>query len=210
MLKPSQPADLFNREQPPLLVVISGPSGAGKDSVVQRMKERGFPFDFVVTATDRSPRPNEVHGRDYYFYSTAEFERMIAEDELVEHARVYGQHKGVPKAHIRQALASGQDVVMRVDVQGARTVKNLIPAAITVFLTCESEEELVARLRERRTESAEALQQRLETAQGEMALIPEFDYVVVNRRGGLDAAVDDVVAIMRAEHCRAAPQRISL
>lgn len=203
-------ADPFQREQPPLLVVISGPSGAGKDSVVQRMKERGFPFDFVVTATDRPPRPNEIHGRDYYFYSTAEFERMIAGDELVEHALVYGQHKGVPKAHIRRALASGQDVVMRVDVQGAKTVKSILPAAITVFLNCESKAELVARLRERRTESAEALEQRLETAQQEMALIPEFDYVVVNRRDALDAAVDDVVAIMRAEHCRAVPRRISL
>jgi guanylate kinase len=174
------------------------------------MKEQGFPFDFVVTATDRCPRPGEVHGRDYYFYSTAEFERMIADDELVEHAIVYGQHKGVPKAHIRQALASGRDVVMRVDVQGARTVKAMLPEAITIFLNCESKEELVSRLRERRTESAEALEQRLETAQKEMALIPEFDYVVINARDALDAAVDDVVAIMRAEHCRAVPRRVGL
>jgi guanylate kinase len=193
-----------------LLVVISGPSGAGKDSVVQRMKERGFPFDFVITATDRPPRPTEVHGRDYYFYTTAEFERLIAEGELLEHALVYGQHKGIPKAHVRQALDSGQDVVMRVDVQGAETVKGIIPAAITVFLTVESEEELVDRLRQRRTESAEALQQRLATAVEEMACIPEFDYVVVNRRDDLDGTVDDVVAIIRAEHCRSVPRRIEL
>jgi len=202
--------DPFHREQPPLLVVISGPSGAGKDSVVQRMKERGFPFDFVITATDRPPRPTEVHGRDYYFYTTAEFERLIAEGELLEHALVYGQHKGIPKAHVRQALDSGQDVVMRVDVQGAETVKGIIPAAITVFLTVESEEELVDRLRQRRTESAEALQQRLATAVEEMACIPEFDYVVVNRRDDLDGTVDDVVAIIRAEHCRSVPRRIEL
>ncbi len=203
-------ADPFYQEQSPLLVVISGPSGAGKDSVVQRMKERGYPFDFVVTATDRSPRADEIHGVDYYFYTTAEFERMIAEGKLVEHALVYGQHKGVPKAHIRQALASGQDVVMRVDVQGARKVKAMLPEAITIFLNCESREELVARLRERRTESEEALAQRLETAQEEMALIPDFDYVVVNARDALDIAVDDVVAIMRAEHCRTVPRRVSL
>jgi guanylate kinase len=164
----------------------------------------------VVTATDRSPRPGEVHGQDYYFFTTAEFERMIAQGELVEHAIVYGQYKGVPKAHIRQALASGRDVVMRVDVQGAKTVKALLPAAITIFLTPESEQELVARLRERRTESEEALEKRLQTAQEEMALIPEFDYLVVNGHGALDDAVDDVVAIMRAEHCRAVPRRISL
>jgi guanylate kinase len=193
-----------------LLVVISGTSGAGKDSVVQRMQKRGFPFHFVVTATDRAPRPNEVHGRDYYFYTTAQFERMIEEDELLEHAWVYGEHKGIPKAHVREALASGQDVVMRVDVQGADTVKKLIPDAITIFLACESEEELVARLRERRTESEEALQHRLQTARQEMALTSRFDYVVVNQRDALDAAVDDVVAIMRAEHCRSVPRRISL
>jgi guanylate kinase len=203
-------ADPFHREQPPLLVVISGPSGVGKDSVVQRMKERAFPFHFVVTATDRPPRPSEVHGRDYYFYTTAEFEQMIVDGELLEHACVYGQYKGIPKAHIREALASGQDVVMRVDVQGADTVKRIIPAAITIFLTCESEEELVARLRERRTESEEALQNRLKTAHLEMARIPEFDYVVANRHNVLNETVDDVVAIIRAEHCRAVPRRIEL
>ncbi|MGD2205862.1 MAG: guanylate kinase [Anaerolineae bacterium] len=202
--------DPFDRKQPPLLVVISGPSGVGKDSVVQRMKERGLPFHFVVTATDRPPRPNEVHGRDYCFYTTAEFERMIADGGLLEHAIVYGQYKGVPKAHIREALDSGQDVVMRVDVQGADTVQELIPEAITIFLICESEEELIDRLRRRRTESEEALQRRLDTIRREMCRIPDFDYVVVNRRDRLDEAVDDVVAIIRAEHCRSVPQRIDL
>jgi guanylate kinase len=197
--KPST-SDPFHREQPPLLVVISGPSGVGKDSIVQRLKERGFPFDFVVTATDRSPRPNEIHGRDYYFYTTAEFKAMIATGELLEHAWVYGQHKGIPKAHVRQALASGKDVVMRVDVQGAETVKALVPEAITIFVTCESEEELVARLRQRR----------LETAHQEMARMTDFDYVVVNRHHALDGAVDDVVAIISAEHCRSVPRRIGL
>lgn len=210
MEEPLKAADSFHRERPPLLIVISGPSGVGKDSVVERMRERGEPFHFVVTATDRPPRPGEVHGVDYYFYSTAEFERMITENELLEHAWVYGQHKGIPKAHIREALATGQDVVMRVDVQGARTVKEKIPAAITVFLLCESREELVVRLRERRTESEEALQKRLETADDEMERIPEFDYVVVNRRSALDGAVDDVTAIIRAEHCRAVPKEIRL
>ena len=203
-------ADPFEREQPPLLIVISGPSGVGKDSVVQRMQERGFPFHFVVTATDREPRHDEVHGQDYYFYTTAEFERMIETDELLEHAWVYGQLKGIPKAHVREALDSGQDVVMRVDVQGAETVKGLLPDAITIFLVCESEEELVARLRARRTESEEALQRRLDKAHQEMACIPDFDYVVANHRSALDDAVDDVVAIMRAEHCRSVPRRVQL
>lgn len=210
MKEASNTVDPFRREEPPLLIVITGPSGVGKDSVVQRMKERGFPFHFVVTATDRAPRRGEIHGRDYYFYSTDEFERMIAQGELLEHACVYGEHKGIPSVHVREALASGQDVVMRVDVQGATTIKGLIPSAIVVFLTCESEEELTVRLRMRRTESEAALQHRLETSRGEMALIPDFDYVVTNRRDLLDAAVDDVVAIMRAEHCRSIPRWIQL
>jgi guanylate kinase len=202
--------DPFHREQPPLLIIISGPSGVGKDTVVHKMKERGLPIHFVVTATDREPRHNEVHGRDYYFYTTAEFERMIADDELLEHAWVYGQHKGIPKAHVRDALETGEDVVMRLDVQGAETVKRLIPAAITVFLLCESEEELVTRLHERRTEPEEALQTRLRRAHEEMAKIPDFDYVVFNHRCSLDATVDDVAAIIRAEHCRSVAERIRL
>jgi guanylate kinase len=164
----------------------------------------------VVTATDRAPRPGEVHGKDYYFFTTTEFEAMIANGELLENALVYGQHKGIPKAHVRQALDSGLDAVMRVDVQGAAKVKSLIPAAVSIFLVCESEEELVARLRSRRTETEEDLLDRLATAKEEMARIPEFDYVVVNRHNSLDEAVDDVVAIMRAEHCRAEPERVEL
>jgi len=201
---------LFQRTSRPLLIIISGPSGVGKDTVVQRMKERSYPFYFVITATDRPPRPGEVDGRDYYFYTTAGFEQMITQGELLEHACVYGQHKGIPKEHVRQALASGQDVVMRVDIQGADTVKGLIPEAVTIFLTCESEDELIARLHERRTESETALQSRLDAAHQEMARLPYFDYAVVNRRNALDEAVDDVIAIMRAEHCRAVPKEISL
>jgi len=200
----------FCRERPPLLVVISGPSGVGKDSVVQRMKDRGFPFHFVTTATDRPPRQHEVHGKDYYFYTTSEFHKMIDDGEMLEHAVVYGQLKGIPRAHVRQALTSGQDVVMRLDVQGAATIKGLIPGAITIFLIAESEEELISRLRERRTESDDALRNRVEMARAEMDLVCNFDYVVLNRTDALDDAVDDVAAIMRAEHCRTVPRRIEL
>jgi guanylate kinase len=205
----SKPAD-FGRESSPLVVVISGPSGAGKDSVVQRMKERDCPFHFVVTATNRPPRPGEVHGRDYFFFSTDTFEGMIARGEMLEHATVYGQLKGIPRAHVRQALNSGKDVVMRLDVQGADTIKTIIPEAITIFLTVESEQELLARLRERRTESPEALQRRLETARRELQRIPDFDYTVANRHCALDEAVDDVMAIIRAEHCRSVQRKIEL
>jgi guanylate kinase len=115
---------------------------------------------------------------------------------------VYGEHKGVPKAQVRQALASGQDVLMRVDVQGAATVRCLVPGVITVFLTAASEDELVKRLERRRTESARKLRRRIALAREEMERIVEFDYVVVNRENQLDETVRQIVAIMKAEKCR--------
>src|ERR671918_496478 len=116
----------FNVHHPqPLLIVISGPSGAGKDTVMQRMKERGLPFHFVVTATTRLKRANEEHGKDYWFVSKEVFARMINEDELIEHAIVYGDYKGIPKQQVREALASDKDVIMRIDVQGAETIDAL-------------------------------------------------------------------------------------
>jgi len=189
-------------EPRPLLVLISGPSGVGKDAVLKRMQEMGYPFHFVITATTRPRRPGEVNGVDYFFLSEAEFAAMLENGELLEHALVYGEHKGVPKAQVRQALASGQDVLMRVDVQGAATVRCLVPEVISIFLTAASEEELIERLKRRRTEAAKRLQQRIALARAEMACIPEFDYVVVNREGELDETVRQIVAIMNAEKCR--------
>lgn len=205
-----QKQDLYDFAPEPLLIVISGPSGVGKDCLVQRMEERGCPFHFVVTATDRPPRPDEVHGEDYFFVSTEEFERMIEQDELLEHATVYGQYKGVPKQQVREAMASGQDVVMRVDVQGAATIREMAPEAVLIFLTAASEEELTQRLRDRGGDSPEQIARRIATAREEMEALPAFDYVVVNRDSQLDQAVDDVLAIIRAEHCRTQPRRVSL
>lgn len=189
-------------EPRPLLVVISGPSGVGKDVTIRRMKERCYPFHFVVTATTRPRRPDEVDGVDYHFVSTETFERMIAEGELLEYAVVYGQYKGIPKAAVRAALASGQDVILRIDVQGAATVRRLVPEAITIFLTAESEEALIQRLRRRRTESEAELQHRIRTACEELQRVNEFKYRVVNRECALDATVDAILAIMQAEKCR--------
>ena len=200
----------YDRPAFPLLVVIAGLSGAGKDSVVKKLQERGCPFFFVVTVADRPPRSGEVDGRDYYFVTHDEFLAMSARGEFLENAVVYEQNKGIPRAHVLEALHSGKDVVVRVDVQGASTVKGLIPAAVTIFLTVESEEELVLRLRARGTESPKELKKRIKTARKELERMREFDYVVVNRHDLLEKAVDDVVAIMRAEHCRSAPQPVAL
>jgi guanylate kinase len=186
----------------PLLVVISGPSGVGKDATIQLVKERGYPCYFVVTATTRPQRPGEVNGVDYYFVSEAEFAAMIAGGELIEHAMVYDQYKGIPKAGVRAALASGQDVVMRVDVQGAATIRKLSPQAVTIFLTAESEEALVERLRRRHTEGEAQLQQRIVTARAELERAAEFKYRVVNCECNLDQTVDQVIAIIQAEKCR--------
>jgi guanylate kinase len=186
----------------PLLVVISGPSGVGKDATIQRMRERGYPCHFVVTATTRARRPDEVDGVDYIFVSEAVFCDMVARGELLEHALVYGQYKGIPKDGVRAALQSGQDVVMRVDVQGAATVSRLVPQAVTLFLTAESEEELVERLRRRRTEDEAQLQRRIETVRAEMHRVHEFKYRVVNRECALDETVETVLAIIQAEKCR--------
>ena len=194
----------------PLLVVISGPSGAGKDTVIKRMKELEYPFHFVVTATTRPPRKGEVDGVDYVFVSEDQFREWIEEGELLEHALVYGQHKGIPKAQVRQALASGQDVLMRVDVQGAATLHKLLPDAVLVFLVAGSEQELLQRLRLRGTESPEDLEERTRKLRQEMDCIPWFDYVVVNRDGQLDAAVKNIAAIVAAEKCRARQRVIRL
>ncbi|MBS3783843.1 MAG: guanylate kinase [Anaerolineae bacterium] len=201
---------LYHLEPRPLLIVISGPSGVGKDSLVQRMEERGCPFYFVVTATDRSARPDEKDGEDYFFVSTEEFERMVAEDELLEHAVVYGQYKGVPKQQVREAMASGKDVVMRVDVQGAETIQQIVPEVLSVFLTASSEKELEERLRKRGCGSQEQLERRIATAREEMKELPKFDYVVINRDERLDMAVNDVLAIIRAEHCRVDQREVTL
>jgi guanylate kinase len=201
----------FNLPQPqPLLIVISGPSGVGKDTVIQRMIERNLPFHFVVTATTRPPRPNEVHGKDYFFYSHAQFAEMIKNGELLEHALVYNEYKGIPKAQVADALASGKDVVMRLDVQGAGTIRGLYPEALFIFISPQDEEEMVKRLVERKTETPEGTQLRIATARQEMTHVNSFDYVVINRELHLDETVDTIISIIVAEHHRVKQRKIAL
>ena len=193
----------------PLLIVISGPSAVGKDSVINRMKERQLPFCFVVTATTRPPRPDEVNGVDYIFVSKDEFAEMIEKGELLEYAIVYNDYKGIPKQQVRQALDSGKDVVMRVDVQGAATIRKLCPEALTIFLLVESEARLLERLTQRKSETPEGLKLRIATAHQEMTHMGEFDYVIVNTDGRLDETVDTIRAIIVAEHHRVHPRKVS-
>jgi len=200
---------LIRGERPwPLLVVLSGPSGVGKDAALMRMRELGFPFHFVVTATDRPKRTGEMPGFDYHFLSTAEFEGMIANGEFVEWANVYGQLKGIPKFEIRNALHSGRDVVLRIDVQGAATIREMAPDALLIFMVPANFNELEQRLSQRRTDSPEQLAARLETARQELQQIPNFDYVVVNEESRLDEAVGQIRSIIWAEKQRVRPRRV--
>jgi guanylate kinase len=194
----------------PLLIVISGPSGVGKDCVVNRMADKELPFHFVVTATTRPPRADEIDGVDYYFYNKAKFTRMIAQDELLEYAIVYDEYKGIPKFEVQKALDSGKDVVMRLDVQGAASIRELYPQALLIFLVADSEAELLRRLETRETESPEKLQIRIETAQAELKQVGEFDYVVTNRNQKLDEAVETIKSIILAEHCRVHHRKVNL
>jgi guanylate kinase len=193
-----------------VLLVVSGPSGVGKDSVVRRLRRSGHPFHFVVTMTDRPPRRGEVEGEDYGFVSTAAFEEMIARGEFLEYARVYDQYKGVPRSGVQRAMQSGQDMLMRLDVQGAATIRGRVPQATTVFLAPPSLDVLVQRLRRRAGDTAEQASERLHTALLEMERIQEFDYVVVNHEGALDEAVAQVLAIVTAERCRTGREPVRL
>ena len=201
----------FNPMQPqPLLVVISGPSGVGKDSVIARMKEMDLNLHFVVTATTRPARTEEENGVDYFFLTSDQFAEMIDQGEFLEYAIVYNDYKGIPKEQVRHALATGKDVVMRVDVQGAATIRSICPEALLIFLTTQDEEEMVTRLKIRKTETPEGLNLRIATARQELKRIHEFDYVVVNREGELEEAVETILSILHAEHHRVKHRKVNL
>jgi guanylate kinase len=202
--------DLYVRSNYPRLFVISGPSGVGKDTVARLMLGSRDSFSFVVTATTRPPRKDEVDGHDYFFVSHDEFAQMIDDDELLEYAVVYNDYKGVPKQQIRDALSSGHDVIMRVDVQGAATIRKLIPNAILIFLMAETEESLVKRLRKRKSETAEGLKLRIATARREIMRLDEFDYCIVNAEGRVSETVQMILSIIDAEHSRVDQQPVTL
>ena len=195
----------------PLLVVISGPSSSGKDSVLGCLRDRHYPAHFTVTATTR--RKREVRPEDHAFLeflTDGEFEDLLRNDGLLEHAEVYGYHYGVPKAPLREAIDSGKDIIMRVDVQGAETIKKLVPATVLIFLTLASIQEIETRIRARGRDDEETVQRRLKAAVRELDELPKFDYAVVNERDRLDETVDKVEAILLAERCRVGRAQVTL
>ena len=198
------------REAGALLIVLSGPSGVGKDAVLSRMRELEKPYHFTVTVTTRPQRPEERDGVDYTFVAEKHFRQMIADGRLLEWAAVYGNYYGVPREQVTSALNAGRDVIIKADVQGAATIRKMVPEALSIFLAPPSDDELKKRLNARMTESAEALALRLETAKAEMEQASHFDRIVVNHRGRLDDAVREIEEIVAAEKLRVPRRRASL
>lgn len=192
------------------MIVISGPSGVGKDSVLRAMKNSELPIHHVVTVNTRAPRPDEKEGVDYFFVSREKFEDMIAHEELVEYSHVYDDYKGVPKSQIQDALDSGKDVVLRLDVQGAEKIKNIYPQAISIFLLPSNQDDWYKRLGGRRLGNEKDLDKRILTVKDELVKAREFDYLVINEQNKLTQTVQMIEAIITAEHLRAKPRKIKL
>jgi guanylate kinase len=193
-----------------LVIVISGPSGVGKDAILNRMKEKGYPFEFMVTVTTRKKRTSERDQVDYHFISENEFQDLLKQNGLLEWAQVYGNWYGVPKAPVKDALTRQKDIVIKVDVQGAATIKKILPEAVFIFVAPPSLEELSNRLTRRSTESASDIEVRLQKASHEMQQICNFDYVVMNQFQKLDKAIEQIMAIITAEKCRVNPRKVSI
>ena len=198
------------RPDPPLLVVLTGPSGVGKDVTLQRMRELEVPFHYVVTVTTRDIRPGEVEGVHYFFKSRDEYIRLLQAGELLENAEVYGNFYGIPRRQVLEPLRRGVDVIMKPDVQGAAKIRELEPDAVFIFLAPDSMEELAIRLFHRKTEDPQELAVRLKVARQEMQAVSNFDYVVVNRHKRLDETVDRIKGIIEAEKARVHPRHIRM
>ena len=200
----------LNGDPNPLVVVISGPSGVGKDTLLERMSEMGFDYHFTVTATTRAPRPGEICGVNHFFLTRDRFLEMVDNSELLEWARVFGNFYGVPKEQVRQALTKGRHVLIRVDVQGARRLRAIVPEAVFIFVAPPSTESLRVRLLERGVNSAEDMDTRLRAADVEIREASMFDHVVVNEDDRQDEAVVQVREIIRRESMRRPPRRVKI
>jgi guanylate kinase len=194
----------------PLVLVVSGPSGVGKDAILNRLKERKYHFEFITTVTTRRQRSSEKHQVDYNFISVEEFQQLLHNNGLLESANVYGNWYGVPKYPVKEALEKGKDIFIKVDVQGAANIKKAIPEAVFIFIMPPSLQELSTRLRRRSTETPADLSVRLKTAEAEIAQISNFDYVVQNPCNEIDSAINDILSIIKSEKCRVKQRKVNL
>ncbi|MBO05383.1 MAG: guanylate kinase [Chloroflexi bacterium] len=205
---------LANPDRPnsnPMVVVISGPSGVGKDVMIERMIESvRLGFHFTVSATTREARPGEVEGVNHYFVSVDAFVNLIASDDLLEWAMVYGNYYGVPKQQLREALSAGKHVIVRVDVQGAKRITEIIPQALLIFIVPPSLEVLRSHLENRGVDSEEEMKKRLAAASEEINQASLFDYTVTNEENKLDETVEKVVEIIETESKRIPPRIVKI
>ena len=163
-----------------ILVIVSGFSGAGKGTVMKRFLDKYKNYALSISVTTRAPRENEVDGRDYFFRSREEFEKLIEEDALLEYAEYSNNYYGTPRSYVEQHLREGKDVVLEIEMQGAMKVKKKIPEALMIFITPPSVEELIRRLQNRGTETKEQIVDRMMTARNESCHVQEYDYLLVN------------------------------
>jgi len=195
----------------PIVVVISGPSGVGKDVMIDRMIESDrIGFHFTVTATTRNPRPGEKDGINHHFVTVDDFVNLIANDDLLEWAQVYGNYYGVPKKQVRDALTAGNHVIMRVDVQGAKRLSEIIPEALLIFIIPPSLDVLKSHLEKRGVDLEVEMTKRLAAANEEISQANLFDFTVTNEEGRLDDTVNEVVEIIESESQRIPPRRVSI
>lgn len=183
-----------------LLFVLSGPSGVGKGTVCTQLRKQCTNLVYSVSATTRKPRPGEIDGVNYFFKSHEQFEQMIAQDALLEHAQYVGNYYGTPREFVEQTLAAGKDVILEIEVQGALQVKEKFAGGIFIFLLPPSLDELQQRIVGRGTENADVIRDRMNVAEHEMGLMKYYDYAVVNDT--VDAACTKITSIIAAEHCR--------
>lgn len=188
----------------PVVLILHGPSGVGKDTLIDILRERTG-IHRPTSTTSRPPRPDEEQGDHYHFISAETFREKVDRGDFVEHALVYGDLKGLERAEVEGPLAEGRDLIIRTDVQGARRWRQLLDGAVFVFLTAESEDVLKQRLEQRGTEDEKSLERRWEELREELDDMPNNDYVVVNRRGHIEEAVAELMAILERE--RANPDR---
>lgn len=186
----------------PLVVILTGPSGVGKDAALNELKKMDRPWHYVVTATTRPIRHNEIDGVDYIFMGESEFKLSLDQNEFLESANVYERWYGVPKSQVSEPLKNGLDVILKVDIQGAATIKSLIPQAISIFMIPGTLNDLENRLRTRMTESEEQLRLRLEVAKTELTKLNNFEYYIINEEDNLESTVRQIDTIITAEKQR--------
>jgi guanylate kinase len=183
-----------------ILLIVSGPAGSGKGTVVNELIKAHDEISLSVSATTRSPRPGEINGVHYHYITKQEFENRIARGEILEYTTYCDNYYGTPLKEVNEALAQGKDIILEIEVDGAMQVKKKMPDAVTVMLTPPDKETLEHRLRSRGTETDDVIAWRLERAKEEIALMPEYDYSVVNNDGMAKECADQIYTILTAEH----------